>query len=207
MSVMVSRPRAGAALVTATWLAGCQCASADIVEIGSDDTASASGEVLAGSTASNDGSTGEPFDASRWIGRHHFENPFLPFGERGDPLGTYVLANFEILADGRALMFYDRCALDEGFTIAYEWAPSEAGWLRSRPGSGETSLRFLSDEDVDGLRVQLIEPCRELRFEVDGAINTAFRFYPGESCWVDRCTTPGIMQVDYCEGEEPPPCP
>ena len=30
---------------------------------------------------------------------------------------------------------------------------------------------------------------------------------PGASCWVERCTTPGLIQVDYCEGEEPPPCP
>jgi hypothetical protein len=190
-----------------TWLVGCQCANGGIVELGSDTSTSASGEPITDSSTSSNGSTGTPFDASRWIGRYHFENPYLPFGERGDPHGTYVLANVEILPKGQTSMFYDRCSLDEAFTIAYEWFPADDGWLSLRPGPGESSLRFLSDQDVDTLRIRLVEPCRELMFEVDGAINTAFTFYPGESCWVDRCTTPGIMQVDYCEGEEWPPCP
>jgi hypothetical protein len=193
-------------LLAVTWLTGCQCENGDLVELDSDSSSSSAEDTLIGSSTSS-GTTGEPFDASRWIGRYHFENPFLPFGERGDPHGTYVLANFEVLPDGQASMLYDRCSLDEPFTIVYEWSPSADAWLSLRPGAGEGSLRFLSNENVDTLRVQLIEPCRELRFEVDGVINTAFIFYPGESCWVDRCTTPNVMQVDYCEGEEPPPCP
>jgi hypothetical protein len=193
-------------LLSATWLAGCQCASTDVVQLDSD-ASSTSGELLTGSSLSSDTSTGEPFDASRWIGRYHFENTFLPFGERGDPHGTYSLVNFEILPDGRASMFYDACSFDEPINIAYEWLPSEDGWLSLRPGAGETSLRFLAVEDVGTLHVQLVEPCRELVFEIDGASPGFTIVRPGESCWVDRCTTPGIMQVDYCEGEEPPPCP
>ncbi|MCX4243369.1 hypothetical protein [Paraliomyxa miuraensis] len=186
---------------------GCQCADADIVEIDADASSGSAGESSSASSSGSDRTTGDPFDASRWIDRYHFEHPYLPFGERGDPLGTYVLVNFEVFPDARASMFYDGCGLSEGFTIAYRWSPSENGWLSLRPGEGETTLRFLSDHDVDTLRVRLTEPCRELRFEVDGELNPSFAFFPGASCWVDRCTTPGIMQVDYCDGEEPTePC-
>lgn len=195
-------------LLAATLLAGCQCPGAHIVEIASDDSSSASGGVLEESAASTDGSTGEPFDASRWIGRYHFENTFLPFGERGDPHGTYSLVNFEILPDGRASMFYDACSFVEPITIAYEWLPSGDGWLSLYPGVGETSLRYLDIEEVEILRAHLVEPCRELEFEIDGRPDPALHIVrPGESCWVDRCTTYHIMQIDYCEGEEPPPCP
>lgn len=192
-------------LLATCWLAGCECASADDVELGSDTSSSTSGGASTGSEAST---TGEPFDASRWIGRYHFENVFLPFGERGDPHGSYSLANFEILPDGSASMFYDNCAFEAPITIAYRWIPSEEGWLRLLPGEGETSLRYWALDDLDTLRVQLIEPCRELRFEIDGKPDGGFYLVrPGESCWVDRCTTYHVMQVDYCEGEEPPPCP
>jgi hypothetical protein len=157
-------------------------------------------------SSSGEASTGEPFDASRWIGRYHYENVFLPFGEGGDP-GDLTLVNVEILADSTAVMFYDNCAFDEPIIIKYAWTPGEPGWLDLRPGEGEPSLRFLSADNLKTLRVRLIEPCRALEFEVDGWADSSAPFHPGESCWVDRCTTPGIMQVDYCEGEEPPPCP
>jgi hypothetical protein len=76
-----------------------------------------------------------------------------------------------------------------------------------RPGLGETSLRFWANPDVDTIHLRLIEPCRELEFEVDGRPLSFTKVRPGASCWVNRCTTPGIAQLDYCEGEEPPPCP
>lgn len=193
-------------LLAATLLAGCQCTNADIVESDSD-TSSTSGELLTSSSSSSDGSTGEPFDASRWIGRYHFENFFLPFGERGDPHGDYALINFEVLPDSRATFYYDACSFDAAITRVYEWTPGEEGWLDLQPGPGEPWLRFLGPDPVETLRVQLVEPCRELWVEVDGDVSEWMPFRPGESCWVDRCTTPGIMQVDYCEGEEPPPCP
>lgn len=198
-------PRSTWPLLAATWLSGCQCASADIVQLDSE-ASSASGETFMG-PSSSDTSTGEPFDASRWIGRYHFENTFLPFGERGDPHGSYSLVNFEILPDGRASMFYDNCSFDEPVTIAYEWLPAEDGWLSLHPGVGETSLRFMSNTDVGTIRIQLVEPCRELNFEIDGYPPGFTIVRPGESCWVDRCTTYHILQLDYCEGEEPPPCP
>jgi hypothetical protein len=197
----------GMTLLATTLLAGCHCANADIVELGSEGSTSTSGEALTGSSASNDSSTGEPFDGSRWIGRYHFENFFLPFGERGDPHGDYALVNFEVLPDGWATIFYDSCSFDEPVTRTYEWTPDEEGWLDLQAGPGEPWLRFLGPDRVDTLRVQLVEPCRELWFEIDGRVSGWMPFFPGESCWVDRCTTPGIMQVDYCEGEEPPSCP
>jgi hypothetical protein len=105
-------------------------------------------------------------------------------------------------------MFVDHCAYDEPVIIAYEWTPDEEpGWLELYPGAGESSLRFVAFEDLETLRVRLIEPCRELEFEADGVTDPWFPVRPGESCWVDRCTTGSVMQVDYCEGEEPLACP
>lgn len=193
-------------VLAVTWLSGCQCANEDAIELGSATSSTSFGEPLTGSSSSSGGSTGAPFDASLWIGRYHYENVFLPFGERGDPHGSLSLANFEVLPDSRATMLYDDCSFDEAIITVYEWLPSEDGWLSLRPGPGETSLRFWANPDVDTLRVQMIDSCRELRFELDGQIVSWTPFLPGESCWVDRCTTPGILQVDYCEGEEPPPC-
>lgn len=200
-------------LLAATWLASCHCENASLVKLDSDEPTSTFNETDTGSSSASasstgDGTTGAPFDASRWLGRYHFENPFLPFGERGNPNGSFSLANFEILPDGRASMFYDDCSFEAPVDIAYEWLPSdEEGWLRLYPGAGETSLRYLSNDDVETLRVKLVEPCRELRFEIDGGPQGFAIVRPGASCWVDRCTTPNIMQIDYCEGEEPPPCP
>ncbi|MCX4246748.1 hypothetical protein [Paraliomyxa miuraensis] len=185
------------------WLTGCQCSSGEIVGLDSDTSSEASGEMSTGSSISGEGSTGEPFDASRWIGRYHFESTFLPFGESGYPGGDYSLVNFEILHDSRATMLYDDCSFEEPITIAYEWLPPEDGWMSLRPGAGETSLRFLSLEDVENLRVKLVEPCRELEFEVDGMGLSFTVVRPGASCWVDKCTTGHVMQVDYCEGEQP----
>jgi hypothetical protein len=91
----------------------------------------------------------------------------------------------------------------------YEWTPDEPGWLALHPGAGESSLRLVALEDLETLRVHLVEPCRALEFEYDGMIENFLPFRPGESCWVDRCMTGDgtELQVDYCEGEEPPPCP
>jgi hypothetical protein len=197
------------ALSAMVCVAGCQCANADIVDLDSDGSSSAAGEGSTRLSASTDASTGEPFDALRWIGRYHFESVFLPFGERGDTHGPNALINVEILPDSRATIFYDDCSFDDPVTRAYAWTPDEGeeGWLVLRPGPGEPWLRFLGPDPVETLRVQLVEPCRDLWIEVDGSVSTWMPFRPGESCWLDRCTTPGIMQVGYCEGEEPPPCP
>ena len=200
-------------LLAATWLAGCHCESSSLVVLDSDESTSMlttadTGSPSASASSIGGATTGAPFDASRWIGRYHFENVFLPFGELGDPAGSYSLTNFEILADGRASMFHDHCSFEEPVIIAYEWLPSdEEGWLSLYPGEGETSLRFMAIDDVETLRVQLVEPCRELRFDIDGRSQGFVVVRPGASCWVERCTTPGLIQVDYCEGEEPPPCP
>lgn len=169
-------------------------------------TAEASSDPASGEAG--DDSTGAPFDASRFIGRYHFESAFLPFGERGDPHGTYALVNFEILPDSRATMFYDDCTFDVPITIDYRWTPSDEGWLSLHPGAGETSLRYWALVGLESLRVRIVEPCRALELEIDGEPDPGFySVKPGESCRVDRCTTYHIMQVDYCEGEEPPPCP
>lgn len=141
----------------------------------------------------------DPLDPSAWIGPYHFEHPDLPFGERGDPNGTYSLVNFELFPDSRAVVEFDDCFFDHPLTYIYEWTPSEAGWLDLQPGPGEKHLRLFGIQKVDTIRVQLIEPGHELRFEANGVLNTFFTFRPDASCWVDRCTTRGIMQVDYCD--------
>ena len=117
-----------------------------------------------------------------------------------------MLMNFEIFPDFRATMFYEDCSYEPIMTH-YEWTPSEGGWLSLQPGAGASSLRIWGTHEVETLRVQMIDPCRELHFELDGQVQDWMPFRPGASCWVDRCSTPGVMQVDYCEGEEPPPCP
>lgn len=190
--------------------AACQCAKDDTSELDTSASSSASDESSTSTSefGSSSESTGTPFDASRWIGRYHYENAFVPFGERGSALGTTsALINFEIRADFRAEIFYDECGFEQPVTRSYEWSPGKDGWLDLHPGPGEPWLRFLGEDRVGTLRVRLVEPCRELWFEIDGWLNGWLGFYPGASCWVDRCTVPSIMHVDYCEGEEPPPCP
>ena len=190
------------ALLPAVLSTACSCAQGDEQTSVSGD--GSSGEPMA---SSGQTSTGATFDASRFIGRYHLENHFLPFGERGDAPGPAALGNFEVLPDGRASLLYDECSFEDPILITYDWEPSGDGWLSLLPGPDEPSLRYMSATDLEALRVRLIEPCRELRFEIDGQEDGFAPFHPGESCWVDRCTTPGIMQVDYCDGEEPPPCP
>jgi hypothetical protein len=201
-------------LVLVSLSAACHCAQD--VETDTDLPSSSTSETSTGasssSSATSESSTGEPFDASPWLGVWHYENPFLPFGEYGDPVAGRTLANFEIFADSRATMFYDDCSFDEPIVIHYEWEPDdEDGWLRLLPGEGETSLRAGAAEDLESVRVQRTEPegmCRpQLVFQVDGIYDGFSPYYPGESCWVDRCTVPNRLQVDYCEGGEPPPCP
>lgn len=200
-------------LVLVSLSAACHCDQA--VETDTDFSTSSSSDTSTGVSSSTSGtsesSTGDPFDASQWIGVYHYENPFLVFGESVDPAGTSrTLANFEILADSRATIFYDNCSLDEPIVIAYAWEPDEEGWLRLLPGEGESSLRAGVVENLESLRVRRTEPagmCRpRLDFELDGIFGFS-AYYPGESCWVDRCTIPNRFHVDYCEGEEPPACP
>ena len=197
-------------LVLVSLSSACHCAQA--VEAGTESFTSTSDTTTGASSAGETGtSSGEPFDASRWLGRYHYENPFLPFGELGDPHGPHMLVNLEIFADSRAVMLYDDCSFEEPITINYAWEPDEEeGWLRLRPGRDEASLRYMAAERLKSLRVQRTEPaemCRpRLVFEADGIFDSFSPFYPGESCWVVRCTVPNLMQVDYCEGEEPPTC-
>ena len=129
---------------------GSGCPNGEVVARDSDSASSE--ETSSGSAGSSDGSTGDPFDASRWIGRYHFENVLLPFGERGDPHGSASLTNLEILPDARATMFYDNCVFDEPILIEYEWRPSPDGWMDLLPGAGESSLRFRADPEVESLR-------------------------------------------------------
>jgi hypothetical protein len=191
----------------------CHCESAYVHDTESQDTGGQDTEgttgtwgasgVLTGS--SDEESTGAPFDASRWIGRYHYE---YVFAEWGDPIATDMLVNLEIFEDSTATMFYDHCTFDVPEIIRYEWTPDEeSGWLELHPGAGESSLRLLSGEDLETLRVHLIEPCRELRFEYDGYEDDWLPFYPGESCWINRCGDGMSPVVGYCEGEEPPACP
>jgi hypothetical protein len=177
-------------LALITMVPACHCDGVD----GSDiDVASSTWGASGVITGSSGEETGVSFDASRWI---------------GNPLGSYLLANFEIFPDSTAVMLLDECDR-EPRTIHYEWTPDdEPGWLELHPGAGESSLRLDAAENLESVRVHLIEPCRELEFEDDDGKVHWFSFFPGASCWVDRCQNdPDQMQVDYCDGEEPPPCP
>ena len=119
-----------------------------------------------------------------------------------------MLVNFDIFEDSTALMLYDRCSFDTPEIIEYEWTPDEEpGWIELHPGPGQSSLRLLSDQPIGILRVRLIEPCRELHFEYDGYEDDWLPFYPGASCWINRCPAGQSLRIGYCEGEEPPPCP
>jgi hypothetical protein len=195
------------AIAVSSLSTACHCANSGGENTSFASSTSEGGSLDGPSSSSSEGTTGVPFDASRWIGRYHYESLFLPFGEYGDPHGPRKLLNFEIFADSRATLFYEDCTFEEPNIIAYQWEPDGSNWLRLSPGEGETSLRFQAAEDLESLRIRLTEPCRELKFEIDGRLEDWLPFFPGESCWVDRCTVPNLMQVDYCEGEEPPPCP
>jgi hypothetical protein len=158
--------------------AGCECEDAD--QAGTDSATGSSGEASGSSSSSSEDGTGAPFDTSRWVGRYHYEDPWLTFGERGQPLGTPTLMNFEILEDSTATLFYDDCGFDTPVVIAYRWEANEDGWLYLYPGEGETHLRFMADEDIEVLRVLVMPPCRALMFENDGASVGWAPFQPGE---------------------------
>jgi hypothetical protein len=193
-------------LVLLSLCAACHCAQAVDMDAGPSTSTSDTSTGASSSTNENSTSIAEPFDPSVWVGRYHYENPFLPFGELGDPHGERVLANFEIFADSTASLFYDDCDSPEPIVDEYRWELDEQGWLSLFPSVGDSSLKLVALEDLETLRVRLVAPCRELEFEADGAIIPWFSFRPGESCWLVRCTVPNLMQVDYCEGEEPPAC-
>jgi len=149
---LISKPPVSAqfarwALLAATLPAlACHCESADLVETTPDTSSSgASNDTLVTST---DESTGASLDLSRWIGRHHFELRFLPFGERGDPMGSHMLMNFEIFPDSTASLFYDDCSFTEPVTITYEWTPDEPGWLELHPGTGRARSHHPAREPI-----------------------------------------------------------
>jgi hypothetical protein len=200
-------------LALSTVACACDCESTSYVDVSateseaSDVSTSRTGtsSVLTGSSSEGDQSTGAPFDTSRWIGRYHYEHPY---GEWGDPLYTSFLANFTIREDGTATMLYDRCSFDWPELVHYEWEPDEEpGWIELHPGAGQPYLRFFVDSPYESIRVHLIEPCRRLEFDGNESGGGVTHFYPGESCWLDRCGYGITLEVGYCEGEEPPPCP
>jgi hypothetical protein len=191
-------------LAWAVLWAGCQCEGESGDGGGSSTATTTSTTTGASSGRSLSSGPQAPFDASRWVGRYHYEDPRLELGERGEPLGPAMLANFEIFEDATATLLYDDCTLAEPLVSDYVWTTDDDGWLSLDPAGDEATLRFGTIDGLLGLRVRLIfVPCPELRFEVDGYVYEWLPFRPGESCWVDRCTTPGIVQIDYCEGEEP----
>jgi hypothetical protein len=188
----------------------CQCDRT--IEHDSDGATSMGASTTSGSSSasSSEESTGAPFDASRWLGRYHYEFALMTFGEAGPTHGAGgTLANFEILADGTATMLHEYCGMIPSQIVKYEWVSDEPDWLALHPGEGETSLRYNAATDLDSLRVHMIGPCRELELEADGQIVDWTTFKPGASCWVreSRCFPPDSTHIDYCEGEEPPPCP
>ena len=152
------------------------------------------------------GSTEEAVDASRFIGTFHNENDFVPFGREVYDPGSASIANLEIRADGTAHMSYEICSEQyEPREIAWRWEVHPGPWLELFPGPGEGSLRFMAVDELESLRVMPVGDC-DLHFEVDGELVPYETFRPGLACWVNRCEPTGTVHIDYCDGEEPPPC-
>ena len=174
------------------------------------------GVTSTSTSASADSSTGAPFDIAPWVGRYHYEWPFSPFGEVNNTNGGTTLANFEIRADSTALSTYEECSSESPTVIEYVVEPLSQMRVRLLPGPGDATLRYLAGLELDEIQITLDEGCGVLAFHLtrepgDLPLTEPF-WHPGAACWVDRCTstTPeGVtaFQIDYCEGEEPPPCP
>jgi hypothetical protein len=212
------RGYAAVAFVLAVGLSsrGCECAERepyDTMEptsVTSLETTTAEAMTTTGS-ASSSGTTDDMEDVSRFLGAFHYEVNVVAFGFEvplyGDPPPSML--NVEIFADGTASMTMESCTGSfETIEIAWTWDLGPGPSLELAPGLGETSLRYASLTDAKSIRVTPLDEC-DLVFEIDGHIVWQDGYYPGKACWVKRCEEAGEhvrYHIDYCEGEEPPPC-
>ena len=175
------------------------------------------GVTSTSTNASADSSTGAPFDIEPWVGRHHYEGFLSQFGEATTTNGGTTLANFEIRPDSTALSTYDDCFIETPIPIEYVIEPLSQTRVRLQPAPGDATLRYSAGLELDEIQLTLDERCGVITLELTGGAWVPGPvvdnlWHPGAACWVDRCTstTPAgetTYQIDYCEGEEPPPCP
>jgi hypothetical protein len=151
-------------------------------------------------------------DASRFLGVFHYDHQ--DFGDwvwcDADVAPRWPpLINVEIRPDGTAGMFMQECVPlfgDHPLEVEWRWELVQDEWLELRPGPGEASLRFIEPNELASLRATIDDQCT-MRFEADGEPLLPYVFRRGRACWWNRCEPSWTMYIDYCEGEEPPPCP
>lgn len=195
---------------------GCECSERPLHELDAMDAGaeSTTGETQAGSaegaaaaTGGTEGSsTGEVIDVTPFLGVFHAEHWVTPFGHEVPNPGGVALANLEIRADGTASMIWETCSLLAGTReVGWTWEAHPGPVLEFSPGSGEDSLDYFALTDLVSLRAYFVDDCG-FQFEADGDLITTQTFRPGLACWVNRCEPSWTVHLDYCEGEDPPPC-
>jgi hypothetical protein len=156
--------------------------------------------------AAEGSSTGEPIDVSPFLGIFHAEHWGTPFGREVTNPGGVALANLEIRPDGTASMTMETCnELGGTREFAWTWEARPGPMLEFSPGPGEDSLDYFALTDLESLRAYLVDDCA-FQFEAAGDLLTTETFRPGLACWVNRCDPTWTIHLDYCDGEEPPPC-
>lgn len=184
--------------------------SEDAGSVASTASATTTGAATESTSLPSADDSGEPFDTAQWVGRYHYDDPFQTFGELQPPQGEAGLGNFEIFPDLTAHMSYENCnVMMPRIEIEYRVEPVDASTVQLLPGEGESSLRYRGGANLDGISVTLHE-CSSLEFSImDEDVQLVEWWRPGAACWVDRCETvsPVMFHIDYCEGEDPAPCP
>jgi len=186
--------------------------------IASDNDGGSSTNAAATEALGMTSSTGAAFDIGPWVGRHHYEPPFQPFGLVNDIHGSAVLGNFEIRPDFTAVASWDDCftASEDVHEASYLIEPISTDRVRLVSAEGEPTLGYWASE-LPGIELTLDPECGVVTFELtrepnEQPVSDDF-WHPGAACWVSRCATVGedgwttTFQIDYCEGEQPPTCP
>lgn len=200
--------QASVVLVTSL-VSACECADGrrhDAASSTTDpETTSSEGSTGNAGGTSVATTTADPVDVSRFIGVFHNEHWLTPFGREVHNPGGVSLANLEIRPDGTASMTIETCNLDHGtLHQAWTWKSHPGPRLEFSPVADE-ALQFMWLSDLESLSAFPVDQCA-FQFEADGIAVPSDTFRPGRACWVNRCEPSYEIHIDYCEGEEPPPC-
>ncbi len=185
----------------------CECSDRSRDDVDATIAGSGTAEVTTEDTASTAETPEGTVDVSRFIGVFHNEHWLVPLGREVDFPGGASLANLEIRADGTASMTMETCSeLDGTRHFEWRWEARTGPRLEFLPQPEDGVLSFMSFAELESLFAYPSEPCA-FQFEADGVPITTETFRPGRACWVNRCEEPSWMiEIDHCEGEEPPPC-
>lgn len=199
-------------VLAVSFASGCECSDRPLHEmdaVAEDttvETEAGSSESATTASTTTEASSGEPIDVSPFLGIFHAEYWVVPFGRETDNAGEVALANLEIRADGTANMTWETCNLLAGTRdVAWTWEAQPGPTLAFSRGPGEDSLEYFALTELESLRAFLVDDCA-FQFEADGEPITTQTFRPGLACWVNRCEPAWTVHIDYCEGEDPPPC-